>query len=46
MNRSGLIRILALVFVALGATFGTAGCKHPAPPAGDVDNLTVGKVQG
>ena len=46
MNLFGPIRILALVLVAIGITLGTAGCKHPAPPASDVDNLTVGKVQG
>jgi len=46
MNRTRPIRILALLFVALGTTLGTAGCEHTPPPTGDVDNLTVGKVQG
>jgi len=46
MKRSRLVRILALVSIALASTLGTTGCKHPAPPAEQPDNLTVGKVQG
>jgi len=40
-SRIALVLSLAsLVFAAI------PGCRHPAPPAGQADNLTVGKVQG
>jgi outer membrane protein assembly factor BamE (lipoprotein component of BamABCDE complex) len=42
--RSTLIPFLS--FLALAMLLGTPGCRHPEPPAGQVDNLTVGKVQG
>ena len=45
MNRIGFFLIPLLAFLALAMTLGTSGCKHPAPPEGKVDNLTVGKVQ-
>ena len=41
MNRSRM----ALILVLASFAFAT-GCKHPAPPAEQPDNLTVGKVQG
>ena len=44
MNRFTWIPILVLF--PLAVTLGTAGCRHPAPPTHQVDNLTVGKVQG
>ena len=42
--RSTLIPFLS--FLAIAMLLGTLGCRHPDPPAGQVDNLTVGKVQG
>jgi outer membrane protein assembly factor BamE (lipoprotein component of BamABCDE complex) len=46
--RSTVIPRLSLLAVAmvLGTILGTAACRHPDPPPGRVDNLTVGKVQG
>jgi len=32
--------------LALAVIAGPVGCQHPAPPAEQPDNLTVGKVQG
>ena len=46
MKRIRLVLIPFLAFFALALTLGTIGCRHPAPPEGPVDNLTVGKVQG
>jgi len=38
---------LAIVLGAtLATTLSTTGCRHPDPPPGRGDNLTVGKVQG
>ena len=45
MKRIRLVLIPTLASLALAMTFGTAGCRHPDPPDGKVDNLTVGKVQ-
>jgi len=42
--RSTLIPFLS--FLALTTLLGTLGCRHPDPPTEQVDNLTVGKVQG
>jgi len=38
-TRMALILMLASLVVV-------TGCRHPAPPAQQADNLTVGKVQG
>ena len=38
--------VLILTLSALAFATGVTGCKHPAPPAEQADNLTVGKVQG
>ncbi len=46
MKRIRLVLIPFLAFFALALTLGTIGCRHPAPPEGPVDNLTVGKGQG
>ena len=46
MKRIRLALIPFLSFVALATMLGMMGCKHPDPPPGQVDNLTVGKVQG
>lgn len=46
MKRSRSVPILALLALVFGVTAGMIGCRHPAPPAGQADNLTVGKVQG
>jgi len=32
--------------LALATGLASTGCKHPAPPAQQADQLTVGKVQG
>jgi outer membrane protein assembly factor BamE (lipoprotein component of BamABCDE complex) len=37
--------VLSLVLAALAFAV-VAGCRHPAPPAEQADNLTLGKVQG
>ena len=42
-------RTIPPLFVALFSLVlasGIAGCRHPDPPPGQPDNLTVGKVQG
>ncbi len=46
--RSSLIPSLSFLALAvmLGTTLTTTSCRHPDPPSGRVDNLTVGKVQG
>ena len=46
MKRIRLVLIPFLSIFALAAMLGTMGCRHPDPPPGRVDNLTVGKVQG
>jgi len=48
MKPSRMLMIFALFPIALATVLGTSGCqfKHPAPPAEQADNLTVGKVQG
>jgi outer membrane protein assembly factor BamE (lipoprotein component of BamABCDE complex) len=38
--------VLILTLSALAFATGVTGCKHPAPPGEQADNLTVGKVQG
>jgi outer membrane protein assembly factor BamE (lipoprotein component of BamABCDE complex) len=43
MNSYKMALILALASLAFAFV---TGCKHPAPPAEQPDNLTVGKVQG
>ena len=45
MRRSKLAPT-ALVTLALAVGLAGAGCSHPAPPAEQAENLTVGKVQG
>lgn len=37
--------VLALA-IGSGVAAGIVGCKHPAPPAEQAEQLTVGKVQG
>ena len=49
MNRSRgvpLLAVSALFVLAFATVVGMAGCEHPAPPAEQPGNLTVGKVQG
>ncbi len=46
MKCIGSVLIPLFAFLALAMTLGATGCKHPAPPDGKVDNLTVAKVQG
>lgn len=46
MTKSSIASMAMLLALALGIAPGSFGCRHPAPPAGRVDNLTVGKVQG
>ena len=45
MKLSRLVPMLALASLALIAVLGMTGCRHPAQPTEQVDNLTVGKVQ-
>ena len=45
MTRCRLVPILALALLSFFTTLATTGCRHPAPPTEQVDNLTVGKVQ-
>jgi outer membrane protein assembly factor BamE (lipoprotein component of BamABCDE complex) len=46
MKRSRLALIFALLLLGPLGMLGVPGCSHPDPPPGQVDNLTVGKVQG
>ena len=46
MKQPQMILILALSTLAFATVLGTTGCKHPEPPEGHAENLTVGKVQG
>jgi len=45
MSRSGILLAVALSLVCT-LTLASSGCRHPKSPTKNVDNLTVGKVQG
>lgn len=46
MNRFDRALLRGLVCLGFLVFVGATACRHPEPPAGQADNLTVGKVQG